>query len=275
MSLRTETPFTSDPRYNVLYANPSIYDIVSSPGTARELDVLERADACYGRGIRRGAVWLEPACGSGRFLRLIARRGRRVVGIDISPSQVAYARESLWRRGLSRRTRVLVADMTSFSECVSPRSIDFAFNTVNSIRHLMSDRVMLAHFAQIARVLKPGGVYAVGISLTDYAAYMSDEDVWIGARGPCRVTHVVNYLPVEHGGAKGRRERVISHLMVERPSSTTHIDGRFDLRTYDEKQWLALLRRSALRRVAVLDAKGETRRDQWLAYQMEVLAPRQ
>jgi len=258
----------------VLYADPSIYDIIATPGTARELDVLERIDRQYGRGAGRGAVWLEPACGTGRLVRLVAQRGRRVLGFDLSHTQVAYAKDTLRRRGLDRRAKVFVADMISFAAVVPARSIDFAFNTVNTIRHLMSDRAMLTHFDQMAQVLKAGGLYAVGVSFTDYASYMSDEDVWQGTRGPCRVTHIINYLPSEHGGARARRENVICHLMVKRPSSITHIDGQFDLRTYDEKQWLSLLRRSALKRVAVLDEKGKQRGDRQLPYQIELLKSR-
>ena len=47
-------------------------------------------------------------------------------------------------------------------------SIDAAFNPVNTIRHLESDRAMLRHFAQMADIMKPGAIYVVGVSLIDY-----------------------------------------------------------------------------------------------------------
>jgi SAM-dependent methyltransferase len=258
----------------VLYANPSLYDIIATPGTARELNVLERINRRYGRGSSPGSVWLEPACGTGRLVRLVAQRGRRVVGFDLSPTQVAYARDTIRRRKLGRRAKVFLADMTEFAHMIPAHSIDFAFNTVNTIRHLMSDRAMIKHFEQIAQVLKSDGLYIVGVSFTDYASYLSDEDMWEGTRGPCHITHIINYLPRDRGGARARREKVICHLMVKRPTSITHIDGYFDLRTYDEKQWQALLKYSALARVAVLDEKGNPRGGRRLPYQFEVLQPR-
>ena len=37
---------------------------------------------------------------------------------------------------------------------------------------------MLAHFDQMADLLKPGAIYVVGISLTDYDSLMPEEDLW-------------------------------------------------------------------------------------------------
>ncbi len=239
-----------------LYDHPRLYDILMTPGTARELDVFERIARRFGRGELRRTVWLEPACGTGRFLRLIASRGRRVVGFDSHVAQLAYARERLRRRGLQHRARLFRSDMTSFAGELGSNTVDFVFNPVNSIRHLASDGDMLSHFAQIALVLRPGGVYAVGISLTGESPSQPEEDVWVGVRGRCRVTQVVTYLPPEPQSGGARRERVISHLMVERPCGIEHLDSCYELRTYSEREWWRLLRRSDLGRVAVVDAKG-------------------
>lgn len=248
-------------------------------GEARGARAATSAARCDSRPWRGPGVppwanrWLEPACGTGRLLRLAAARGRRIAGFDASEAMVDYTRAALRRRGLARRGRVFLADMTDFLGLVRPGSVDFAFNLVNSIRHLGSDRAMLDHFAQMARAVRPGGVYIVGLSLTDYVNERPDEDLWQGARGRLQVKHLVNYLPPEPG-PRARAERVISHLTVRRPSGVAHLDAVYDLRCYDEPQWLRLLARSPWERVAVLDIKGRPAAGKKLPYQHEVLRRR-
>jgi len=251
------------------YPPPSIYDILATPGTAAVGDLLQRLARRFvvGGKTRR---WLEPACGTGRFLRLFAGRGLAVAGFDADPEMVAYARARLARRGLLRRARVFTADMADFGPRVAPASFDVAFNVDNTLRHLAGDAALQAHFAQIQSALRPGGVYIVGLSLSDYAADFPEEDVWRAARGACRVTQVVNYLPPAGGGG-ARRERVLSHLVVERPGGAQHADHAYDLRCYDEVQWRTAVARSPLRLLAGLDANGNPREDRRLPYQIDVL----
>ena len=255
-----------------LYADPSVYDVLQTPGTAAEVDALERVEAAYGgAGLRRGRLWLEPACGTGRYLRVARGRGRRVAGYDADPAMVAYARRRLGGA-------VRVGSMTDRDAAgVRPGTVALAFNPVNTIRHLPDDAAMRAHFAQAARALAPGGLYVVGISLTDYADLEPEEDLWEAARGPCRVTQLVNYLMPEPGTRRARTETVVSHLVVVRPRGTEHRDDRYDLRCYDRRQWRRLLAGSALRRVASCDGAGRPLPADAppRPYQLEVLAPRE
>jgi hypothetical protein len=154
---------------------------------------------------------------------------------------------------------------------VRPGSVGVAFNLVNSVRHLESDGDLLAHFAQMARLLGPGGIYVVGISFTDYADELPAEDLWAGTRGRCRVTQLVNYLPPAPGS---RVETVISHLMIRRPSGSEHRDARYGLRCYDARQWRRVVGRSALRRLAALDGAGRPLPAGPVPYRLEILARR-
>jgi len=169
---------------------------------------------------------------------------------------------------------VFLADLTDFADAVARRSVDFAFCPHNTLRHLESDAALVAHLEQVARALAPGGAYAVGISLADYAGEAPDEDVWTARRGGLKVTQLVNYLPPDAAAGRTRRERVISHLMVERGGREEHRDAAYDLRCWDERQWAAVVRRSPLRRAASLDATGRLLAGRRLAYQLEVLVPR-
>lgn len=251
-----------------LYADPSVYDILQTPGTAAEVDAFERVEAAFagGRPRRADRLWYEPACGTGRYLRVARGRGRTVGGYDADPGMVAYAARRL---GPAVR-RAAMADPVVPG--VRPGSVSFAFNPVNTIRHLPDDRAVLAHLAQVARLLAPGGLYVVGISLADYDRLEPEEDLWEAARGRCRVSQLVNYLPPEPGTGRARTETVISHLTVTRPSGVEHRDDRYDLRTWDERQWRRLLERSALRRLGSCDGGGRPLAGHRLPYQLEVLA---
>ena len=241
-----------------LYADPSVYDILSTPGTAGEVDDFERVAAALGV---RGTRWYEPACGTGRYLRVLRGRGYRAGGYDRDPGMVAYAARRLGRS-------VRAGSMTdAAAPGVRAGSVDVAFNPVNTIRHLTSDADMRAHFAQVARLLAPGGIYIVGISLDDPDA-RPDEDLWQARRGRCRVSQLVNYLPPEPGT---RREAVISHLVVTRPRGVEHFDDRYDLRSYTGAQWRRLVAGSALRSVGSFDPFGKPLEGRILPYQLEVL----
>jgi ubiquinone/menaquinone biosynthesis C-methylase UbiE len=266
------------------YEDPAVYDILHAKGTAGEVDGLESIVMRSVRTRSRRQTWLEPACGTGRYLRVALSRGTRVVGVDRSGAMLDYAAKRLGKIDPSNRDWKLVqGGMEDLGGSVAPESIDFAFNPINSIRHLETDRAMLDHLAGVARALKPGGIYAVGMSIAAYRLEQETEDVWEGRRGRCTVRQTAQYIPPQAGSGGQRRskktarakaepkkarqsagpvgadrfETVISHLEIIRPSGAVHQDSTYRLRTYSREQWLRLLGRSAMELVATTDDYGE------------------
>lgn len=237
------------------YDDAKVYDVLHAPGTASEVTGLERIARRFVRTRTREPVWLEPACGTGRYLRRAAARGLLVMGFDALEHMVAYAARRLASAGYGAKSHLFCADMAAFADRCRWRA-DFSFNLINTIRHLPDDERMLAHFAEMAAVLRPGGAYAVGLSTTGYGWEQPVEDVWSGARGRMRVTQVVNYVPPSEPG--DRTERVYSHLSVERPRDVEHLDSTYTLRTYSVREWLDLIARSPF---ALEQVVGETGRD--------------
>jgi SAM-dependent methyltransferase len=247
-----------------LYDDPLVYDVLFAPGTTGEVDALERIAGDWVRTRGGARTWLEPACGPGRYLRVLARRGYAVIGFDRNSAMIAFARRrvaAVWRGPRARAPRLFVADMTDFD--LGRRRADFAFNLFNTIRHLDSDAAMQAHFAAMARALRPGGVYAVGLSTSLYGREPMDEDVWEARRGGLRARQTVQYLPpgvLEErppSRAHRRLERVVSHVRVERRGRRAeHRDSTYDLRCYDEGQWRRLVARSALVEIGAVDSAG-------------------
>lgn len=193
-------------------------------------------------------LWLEPACGTGRYLRTARSQGINGIGFDLSPEMIAYARARAARTQANAREQYFVGSMTDFASHLD-RPISFAFNLINTIRHLGSDAEMLAHFEQIGQALAPRGVYAVGLSFSLYGHEQPSEDVWEGGRGQCRVQQVVQFTPP----TRGRHEQVISHLCVTTPEGEDHRTCQYTLRTYSAPEFTELIDRSCLRMLDVID----------------------
>jgi SAM-dependent methyltransferase len=264
-------------RVDTLYGEPELYDILHAPDTPWEVQGLFKiARRFLGPRKPESMRWLEPACGSGRYLRLAAKKGVRVVGFDRAPAMIDYARARMKELGASRRATLFVGDMVGFETEFKPSSIDMAFNLINTIRHLPSDRDMIAHFRGLASVLKPRGVAIVGISLSSYGNELPDEDVWRAKRGRTEITQIASYIPAPGGkGASGRTERVHSHLMVRTPAGVSHHDDSYGLRAYDLKQWRSIIARAGFHTIATIDEHGEDHPVREPGYALHVLQPRE
>jgi len=244
-----------------LYADAMVYDTLHTPGTAEEIDSIARiTNRCVRtKNRQKNQRWLEPACGSGRCIRTAAARGVRTTGFDLEVPMIQYANARLARAGLADLGRAVVADMRTVVDdgAIEPGSFDAAFNTINSFRHLMSDRDVLAHLDQIARALRPGGVYIVGLSTCAYGLEFPTEDVWIANRGRLAVTQTVQFIPPTGPAGGARIERVHSHLTITKPNSTEHRDSSYALRTYSLDQWLDLIARSPMGLHKTADHDGD------------------
>src|SRR5512145_1235962 len=146
------------------YEHPEYYEAIFGGDSARELDFLEQVNARFGTG---GTRWLEPACGSGRLLAEGARRGLRLTGYDVSEAMLEHARRRL-RGGPRRRVVLHRARMEAFCPPTLAGSFDLALNLVSTFRYLSSERAALSHLRRTRRLLKAGGLYVVGLHVTDY-----------------------------------------------------------------------------------------------------------
>ncbi|MDE2490652.1 MAG: class I SAM-dependent methyltransferase [Elusimicrobia bacterium] len=229
-----------------LYADPALYDLLHAEGTDDEVWFLERLALAHGNGGRRA---LEPACGTGRYLEGLLRRGWSVFGYDLSPAMRAFARARLARFGA--RARIVRGDMRSFR---SAERFDMAFSLLSTFRHLETDREARAFLRATAAALAPGGILVLGLDLADYVETEADEETWTVRRGAKTWRQVQLVLPPER---RGRRERILNFV--------TGPDGKVlrfahDLRAYDAKELSALLKRAGLRVEAVYGADGKPAR---------------
>lgn len=102
---------------------------------------------------------LDLACGTGRFTIPIARKAKRVVGLDFSAAMIQKGFEKVMKEGLSNKIEFSQGDMESL-----PFS-DHSFDVVTCMLALMhipiSSRIRV--FMEVSRVLKPRGRMIVSV----------------------------------------------------------------------------------------------------------------
>lgn len=129
--------------------------------------------------IERGAMVLDIGCGAGTDLLLAARRvgpEGRAIGVDMTAAIRALAVEGAAACGLDN---VEVRDGDATRLPVEDRSVDVVIS--NGVLNLVPDKQLA--FAEIARVLKPGGRAQIadiilGTALDESAR--RDIDLWTG-----------------------------------------------------------------------------------------------
>ena len=78
------------------YDLPELYDLLYDSDSREEADLLLRIAAESGVTVKSV---LEPACGSGRLVREMARRGLRATGFDRNVTALRHARKKLSVQG--------------------------------------------------------------------------------------------------------------------------------------------------------------------------------
>ena len=232
-----------------VYDFPQYYDLLFGSDWRAEYDFLRAVFDRHGKGkVRR---LFEPACGTGRLLYRLGRTGCEVSGLDLNAKAVGYCNERLARYGLPES--VFVGDMTDFR---LPRKVDAAFNTINSFRHLLTEKQAEDHLRCMAECLRVGGIYVLGFHLTPTKGPITQEESWSARRGHLAVLSrmwTIEYDP------KKRIERVKFDVDVYTPTKQFRIEEEFQFRTYTAAQFARLLGKvPALRLVAVHDFKYDT-----------------
>ncbi len=222
-------------RSRILVANwfdyPQYYDIAFQGHTRREADFIEAASRKYCPFA--ACRILEPACGSGRLISELAARGYQVTGFDLSQPALSYLRRRLVRRRLHAET--FEAEMSDFR---LDRPVDAAHCTVNTFRHLLTEQAARGHLECIARSLRPGGIYVLGMHLLPLDVDEDDVQCWTERRGETKVTVTLRVL---HTDLRRRIENLQVCLLVRQGSKELHLRHEFQLRTYTAGQFRRLL----------------------------------
>lgn len=214
-----------------IYDFPTYYDLVFGSDTAAEMRFLGH---CFDRFVKRKVKRVfEPACGTGRLIYRMAKKGYEVGGIDLNEKAVVFCNQRLEKYKLKGRAQV--GDMSDF-EVAKP--FDACFNTINSFRHLQSEKQAVGHLESVAAATRQGGIYALGLHLTPTEGEASDTESFSARRGQLSIN--TDMWPIEKNSRK-RLERFGISFDVYTPSGSTRIEDVLELRSYTAKQFQKLI----------------------------------
>lgn len=137
---------------------PLYYDIAFDfRDIPKQADFLEEVFEKFAG--RKLSSIIELGCGPAYFVREFGKRGKRSIGLDISPQMTEYAKMLLNRDGL--KAEVITGDMLDFS-LDSP--VDMAVLMMDSISHILSPPDFIRHLKCVASNLSEGGIYLLECS---------------------------------------------------------------------------------------------------------------
>ncbi len=214
-----------------LYDYPKYYDLVYGSDWRAEFDFLED---CFEKHVASQVLRLfEPACGTGRLMYRLAAAGYEVAGNDLNEHAVAFCNERLERHGLP--PTAMVGDMADFR---LSRTVDAAFNTINSFRHLLDESQAVAHLRCMAAAIARGGIYVLGLHLSPSEAQPMDKESWSARRGNLSV---LSRLEVSGRDARRRIETCDMTFDVYTPRRQFRLSDTVQFRMYSARQMAALI----------------------------------
>jgi len=233
-SKNTPPPSSIEIREESIYDHPKYYDLVFGADCAAEIQFIL---GCGERFLDKPPTrFFEPACGTGRLIHALAKRGYEIAGLDLNERAIEFCNARLRRQGYSAST--FVGDMANFEV---ETSYDIGFNTINSFRHLDSEKAARSHLQRMGDTIRPGGLYLLGIHLTPSEVPPSETESWSARRGHLAIN---THMWTKERDTKNRVERFGIQFDVHRPSGSFRILDELVLRSYTAQQMIRLIRSS-------------------------------
>ena len=214
-----------------IYDHPKYYDLVFGADCAAEIKFILGCGNQYMK--RPPQKFFEPACGTGRLLYTLAKRGHTVAGLDLNPKAVDFCNARFKRHGIE--ARAFVADMADFR--VKQRH-DIAFNTINSFRHLQTETAAREHLKCMGRAIRVGGLYLLGVHLTPTDVSPSETESWSARRGHLSIN---THMWTKERKKGSRIERFGIQFDVHNPTRSFRILDELVLRRYHSKEMNRLI----------------------------------
>ncbi len=232
-----------------LYNLPLYYDVAFSWDLEPEIDFFSQL-------FREHVPFpveriLEPACGAGRFLVALPRRGYRMTGYDTSPAMLDYARQKVEEAGTSGAVTLVRAEMET---AAFPREFDAALNSINSLGYLLDDEAIVSHFKLTGEALRPGGIYVVHISCAWDGPPDMDDNSWEMERDG---VHVKTTWTIESEDRDTRRSHHLCTMEIDDGGEKRVLIDRHELRLWVYEEFRELVERSGSLELAAIYAEGK------------------
>ncbi|WP_437188336.1 class I SAM-dependent methyltransferase [Planctomicrobium sp. SH668] len=214
-----------------IYDFPKYYDLLFGSDWKAEYEFLL---GCFDRYAKCDVSRVfEPACGTGRLLIKLAQGGYEVGGNDLNPKAVKFCNDRLEKAGFP--ASIQIGDMADFK---LKKKVHAAFNTINSFRHLDSEKGAESHLKCIANSLTKGGLYVLGLHLTPTQGERTETEDWVARRGHLQVNSMMWSKELD---LKKRNEKLGMTIDVYTPTKQFRIVDEMNYRTYTASQMNKLL----------------------------------
>ena len=185
------------------------YPTGNEPVAEASADMTRHLLECAGVG--EGQRALDIACGYGGTLRTLAKMGCKAKGIDISETCVEYARQVNKKAGLDGSIDVAVGDFHNIDSDAD------AWDVVVCQEAIIHSDNRPRVFAEVARVLRPGGIFAFSDIVTGEGADIPMVEAAFARLGASAGATVNDYqLMARNAGldivhAEGRLSEIRTH----------------------------------------------------------------
>jgi len=269
------------------YETPVYYDIIYDVDTKKDATFLEQCYALHAStfapkptAARSDAVGsnavgstplniLEPACGTGRTMAELASRGHRVAGVDLSKGMLDYARKRFKQHGVNGELvhgPMQDFDLRDFpmkrrgsAAQASGGSFDLAHILVSSFKYLQTEEDAADCLNTICDHLRIGGVFLLGIHLTEPDDDNRYLERWRAQRGNTDVICTVRTNPPNHKArTEDLRSRIVVRNLKKPKADPKRYESNWTFRTYSPAQLRSLLRKAPrFKHVATYDFHHE------------------
>ena len=214
------------------YEHPHYYDIAFGWDPSVEVDFLV---SCFERFADAPVKRIyEPFCGTGRIAIAIALRGYDVIGVDIIPAAIEYARNRAQQQHAAVHWRA--GDVCTSSP---EQPVDAVVSLIDSFRHLPPHAARGA-VRRFADALRPGGLFILGVDVGQRPIEVTPEEQWTMERDGTSIETAVFDLR--------KPGRTPGTSIVRAQMAITEADGREleiicddEMTTYSLESLLALL----------------------------------
>ncbi|MFM8252811.1 MAG: class I SAM-dependent methyltransferase [Planctomycetota bacterium] len=213
------------------YDYPAYWEMAFAEDTKPEADFIEACCRKYVSGETRRL--LEPACGSGRLVVEMAKRGYQLAGFDLNQPSLDYLQQRLTK--LQLPAYVFAADMADFS---LKQTFDAAFNTFSTFRLLLTEEQAENHLRCVAAALRPGGIYLLGLHLLPPDASEESTERWRASRGQTTVNYTLRVTSCDR---RARRENMRAMITVKNATGKRRLATEFSFRLYTAAQLRSLI----------------------------------
>ncbi len=228
-----------------IYDFPSAYASLLTPPPVAADEIFQWITQSLGSPPKK---IMDPACGPAIWLHPFAERGCYVAGNDLRLNMILESAKRL--RDFPHELRVGDMQTLSFRE----KNFDAGINLDASIGHLPDESAVLAHLRSVWSLLRPGGVYLLGVIVFDDQHEDSAELLYTeefqaladGGEGCLRYTSLAR-------DTTRRRERIQVELFTRNaPDLPAYYKDTYDLLTFPAQSLKQLIHQSGF---VLLDAR--------------------